>query len=413
MPKSKRPKPLYQRGDFRLFPREDRENLEIVWYDADKRRERSASAGTGDVGEAKLALDRLYLADTGQRFCDACGRPFDGEHSPLVATAIKDYLLLSEGKRGYESTAWRLKQVITYMAETGAAATTCNHVDARWIDGFRKWLLAKPVVKGGRERKRALGGVEGCVLQLAAAINATPGQKAQFANEQMKTVAASPTYRASVAVLASMFRFCLHPEGPKVRSEKERLVYIGYRANLLCYLRAAVATWARPEEIFDLGNDRQWIGAASILDLNPPGRRQTRKYRTRIPVARQFAPYLDAMGARYMPVSSIRSSWDNMRIELGLPDEGEAGPKLIRRSMSTLVRKAIGEANWQQGKMMLGHVPHEISDIYAIPDPANLGLVLGATESIIDEIETSCPGAYRSFTAQEPMLRVVKGEKNV
>jgi hypothetical protein len=44
--------------------------------------------------------------------------------------------------------------------------------------------------------------------------------------------------------------------------------------------------------------------------------------------------------------------------------------------------------------MMLGHVKHSISDIYALPDPHNLGLALAATEAIIDEIEALAPGAF-------------------
>lgn len=407
MPRTKRPKPLYQRGDFKLYPREGR-HLEIVWYDAEARRERSASAGTSDVPQGRLALDRKYLAATGQRFCESCGRPFDGDAAPLLSVAIKDYLLLSEEKIGFNATRGRLAHVISYLAETNPAVT-CAMVDQRWVDAFRKWLLAKPVKRGGTTAQRTLGAVEGCVLQLAAAINATPGQRAQFAAEQPKAVAASPRYRADVPMLAAMFRYCLHPTGDKIRSDKECDAYIGYRANLLRYLRAAVATWARPEEIFDMGA-AQWTPSARVLDLNPPGRRQTKKYRGRVPIAQQFAPYLDEMGARYMPISTIRAAWEGMREELGLPGEREAGWKLIRRSMATIARKRIGEANWRQGEMMLGHVKASISDIYAIPDPANLGLALAATESIIEEIDKLCPGAfYRTVTAQAPKLRIVQG----
>ena len=400
MPKTKRPKPLYQRGDFKLYAREGR-NHEIVWYDSASRRERSASAGTVDNGQARLALDRMYLQATGQRFCETCGRPFDGEASPLLANAIADYLLLSEGKTGYRATKGRLAHAVEYLAIMNPAVT-CAQIDQRWIDGFRKWLSAKPVVQGRTTRVRTIGAVEGCVLQLAAAINATPGQRAQFTAEQPKAVAASPKHRSTVDELAAMFRFCLDPQGPNIRSEKERQVYIGYRTNLLRYLRAAVATWARPEEIFDL-TAPQWAPAARVLDLNPPGRRQTKKYRGRIPIASQFSPHLDFAG-KYMPVDLIRGPWDNMRKALGLPGDREAGPKLIRRSMATLVRSRIGEANWRQGEMWLGHVKSSISDIYALPDPANYGLALAATESIIDEIEKLAPGAfgndvYRTVTA--------------
>ena len=414
MPSTKRPKPLYQRGDFKLYRRADRANLEIVWYDAERRRERSTSAGTSDDGAGRLALDKLYLKATGQRFCETCGRPFDGDASPLLLRAINDYLIQVEGSAGYKSTSGRLAHVIEYLAATNPGAT-CAQIDTKWIDGFRKWLAAKPVrsVTGNVLRMRSVSHVEQCVLQLAAAINATPGQSAKFTNEQLKAVAASPHFRADIAQLAAMFRFCLDPAGPHIRSEKERDTYRAYRANLLRYLRAAVATWARPEEIFDL-TKAQWVSAAGVLDLNPPGRRQTRKYRGKIPVARQFAPFLDEMADQYMPVDSVRASWNAMRKEIGLPQmRGDAGEKLIRRSMSTLARKIIGEAQWRQGEMMLGHVKASISDIYALPDPANLGLALAATESIIDQIEALAPGAfYRKVTADRAMLRLVNGSKN-
>lgn len=410
MPATKRPKPLYQRGEFRLYSRSDRGNLEIVWYDEGRGRERSASAGTGDHRLGMLALDRLYLESTGQRFCETCGRPFDGEAAPLLTRAIADYLLLSQDKAGYaSSTLPRLKLAVEYIASTDPTLT-CAQVDTAWVAKFRKWLAAKPVrsTAGKVLRARSIGHVEACVLQLAAAINATPGQTAQFKNEQPRDVASSPLFRAPVKMLGAMFRFCLYPEG---ETETIRSRRIKERASLLKYLRAAVATWARPEEVYDIG-EKQWASAARVLDLNPPGRRQTRKYRTRVPIARQFAPFLDDMQGQYLPVESVRASWDKMRVKVGAPaaTRGEAGEKLIRRSMATLVRRRIGEANWRQGEMMLGHVKHSVSDIYAIPDPANLGLALAATEAIIDEIELVCPGAfYRSFTANGTALKVVEG----
>lgn len=416
MPASKRPKPLYQRGEFKLYPRAARAGdrgptgYEIIWYDAAKRRERSTSAGTSDYRAAELMLDRLFLQSRGQQICETCGRPLESVVAPLLTNAIVDYLLLGEGKKGYRATKNRLGWVTAYIAETNAAVT-CAQIDERWVNGFRTWLAAKPVTTkaGAFVRERSLSHVEGCVLQLVAAINATPGQTAQFTNEQPKAVANSPTFRADVPTLAKMFRWCLYPEGKWIRSDKERDLYVGYRSSLLRFLRCAVATWARPEEIFDL-TDRQWASDARVLDLNPQGRRQTKKFRTKIPVARQFAPFLDDFTGSYMPTTTVWAAWRKMRDELGLPDEGQAGIKLPRRSMSTLVRKRIGEAQWQQGKMMLGHVQHEISDIYAIPDPANLGLALAATESIIDEIEKLAPGAfYRAVTANGSALMVVKG----
>ena len=397
MSRTKRPKPLYQRGDFALYRRPDRKNLEIVWYDANARRERSASTGTSDVRESRTALDRRYLDALGNHRCPTCGREMEGEAAPLATKAITDYLLLSEGKAGYKSAKTRLSHIVGYIASTNPMVTL-PMIDQIWIDSFRSWM---------REKGYAPGHVEGCVLQFAAVINATKGHEAQFKADSLKDAARSPTYRASVETIAAMFRFCIDPPAPQGRmwTPKERAMVIATRVNLLRYLRAAVATWARPDAIYDLKVLKQWHPEAGVLELNPPGRRQTKKFRPTIPIARQFAPWLNEASERdtYLPVSSVRHGWEAMRKHLGLPGGRQAGEKLIRRSMATICRKRIGEANWPQGELMLGHRKASISDIYAIPDPANLGLALAATEAVIDEIEKLVPG---SFTADLPQQEV-------
>ncbi|QQN73878.1 hypothetical protein [Croceicoccus sp. YJ47] len=118
---------------------------------------------------------------------------------------------------------------------------------------------------------------------------------------------------------------------------------------------------------------------------------------------------LDAHRGPWITVNSVRKAWEAMAAELDLPREREGGMKLIRRSMATLARKRIGEANWRQGELMLGHAKHAISDIYAIPDPADLGLALEATEAIIDDIQHVCPGAfYRAVTAEPQPLEAAR-----
>ncbi len=354
---------------------------------------------------SRCTRDRLYLHDDERRVCPTCHRPWEHSGSPLLITALTDYVILSEGKAGYKSAKTRIGHVIRY-AEQHHDSVVCAAVDGRWADGFRAWMAKQPNPAGGAY---SLSHIEGCVMQLVAAINATPGESASFTAEQQKAVANSPSYRADVKTLAAMFDYCLNPEA---RTEKERDYLRGARANLLGFLRLSVATWARPDAIFDV-TDKQWVSAARVLDLNPPGRRQTKKHRPKVPIARQMVPFLDEMQGPWIGVTVLNQPWTKMARKLGLPTGREAGPKLIRRSMATLARKRIGEANWQQGKMMLGHVRFDVSDIYALPDPANLGLALAATESIIDEIEALAPGAfYRNVTATGQKLSLVKGGKS-
>ncbi|RSU45973.1 hypothetical protein [Sphingobium yanoikuyae] len=312
--------------------------------------------------------------------------------------AITDYLIESENKAGLRSAKNRLGHVIEHIALTGAGVKVAQ-IDRKWVDGFRSAMAAKLTPKG---TKRSLSHIEGCVLQLIAVINSTPGERASFKAEQQKEVSNSPTYRADIATMAKMFEYCLRPAGG--RSDKERLMIAANRAPLLRYLRLAVATWARPDAIYDVRPD-QWHSAARVLNLNPIGRRQTKKFRPTVPIPHQLAPWLDDMGEQWLAVSTIKYAWGKMAKHIGLPGNAQAGEKLIRRSVSTIVRKRIGEEHWRQGEMMLGHVKMSISDIYAVPDPANLGLALAATESIIDEIEKLAPGA---FARPKVMLRAVK-----
>lgn len=355
----------------------------------------------------------MFLATTGARHCPTCGRPWEAQGSPLLLSVIADYLLISEKKAGFKSAKTRLGHVARYVNATNPGMLAAA-ADDNFAKEFREWMLAEQTSGGQRgkgQRPRALSAVEGCLLQLAAAINSTPGHKASFKPGQPADVAKSPVYRADVETIARMFNYCLRPAAVDIthhfqpgRVNNELLTLrLKERANLLRYLRAAVATWARPDALYDL-TDAQWIPSAGVLDLNPPNRKQTRKFRPLVPIARQFAPHLDDLKGSWLPVSSIRASWDRMAAKLELPAKGEAGQKLIRRSMATIARKRLGEANWPQGKMMLGHMKASTSDIYALPDPANLGLVLGVTESIIDEIECLAPGAYSSRVPGPPRI---------
>lgn len=401
MPATKRPKPLYQRGDFRLYRRTDREALEIVWYDDARKRERSRSAGTGDVSAAKAALDRLYLERTGgDAFCPTCGQPRQAG-GILVSSAIADFLVLAQDKPSIGSIRPRLAHVLAYLTATDQGAITCGAVDEPWIDRFRAWAIKQPILlPSGATRPRTLSTVENSVLQLASAINRCGGIKARFRAKQPKSVNRTPHYRASVDDIARMFAWCLYPDA---RSDKERDRRRRERANLLAFLRISVATWARPDAAHDFSTDprrRQWHPAQRVIDLNPLGRAQTRKYRPAIPAPRQIVPLLNAGKGPFVPVASVGNVWASMEIALDLPRDGQSGMKLIRRSMGHLARQRLPEEAWGEVSMMLGHDRFDdTSDLYAPFSPTYLRRVLPITEAIIDEIEAICPGAYRNFTA--------------
>lgn len=395
MPATKRPKPLYQRGDYKLVRRADRPSLEIVWYDRERGRERSASAGTEDVEAGREALDRLFLERTrGETFCPTCGQR-RAPGGALVASAIADYLVLNAEKASIEAIRARLAHVLKYLVRIDQAAIACEVVDEAWISRFRKWLAKVPVVSpSGVKKKRALSTVENSVLQLRAAIAACGGVAPKFRAIQPKELNRTPEHRSSVEELADMFRHCVAPTHGRQPAERQRRD----RAGLLAFLRVSVATLARPDAAHDLSTApkrRQWNREHRIISLNPDGRRQTRKHRPVVPAARQIVPILDAADGPVVPAISVKSAWNAMSMALSLPRDGEAGMKLIRRSVANIVRSRLPAEAWPELEMFLGHSRFDdVSDLYAPMRPDYLRRALAEIERLIDEIEQAVPGAF-------------------
>lgn len=396
---------LYSRGRYRLEwdVRKDgtlrSPYLQIVWYDAAAGRNRSRSTATADLGEAERQLDKLYLErERGEAICPTCGQPRRAGSHHLLTTAIADYLVARESRPSYDALKARLAHVGAYLHETDQLATACEEVDEDWIDAFREWAIEIPVVSpNGKARERAPGTVEASVRILAAAINFAHNRKdtlfpAAFTARKPDEVSRSPAYRADVKTLAAMFSYAL------AINVKTKLPFRS-RDNLLRFLRISVATWARPDAAHDFSTDRermQWFAQSATINLNPKGRAQTKKYRPIIPAARQLVPHLAANSGFYVKVDgTVKSAFETMLDHLGLPRHGETGMKVIRRSMAKLARERLGERDWIEGQLFLGHRKHaSVSDVYAPFEPGYLARALAVTEEIIDEIDALAPGAF-------------------
>lgn len=409
---------LYSRGKYRLEWDRRRDGslrtpfLQVVWYDQAAGRNRSRSTGTADIAAAEDELDKLYLQkERGQAVCPTCGQPTRKGGNYLVSDSIADYLVARAGLDSIGSVRARLGHVSSYLDSSAQLDVTCEAIDDDWIEDFREWALEIPVVwPGGRVADRSPGTVEGSVRQLAAAINFSFKRHdtifpAAFKVKKPADVSKTPTHRSDVAELAAMFRYAMKPgkDGKPMAA----------RGPLWRFLQISVATWARPDAAHDFATDtarRQWHSNLRVVDLNPKGRTQTRKYRPAVPVGERAAALFDGTTGYYVGVDSVKGSMATMLTDLGLPREGETGMKLIRRSMATLVRRRLGEEHFVQVERMLGHRKESTSDLYALFEPGFLGRALEATNAIIDEIEKLAPG---SFHRRDAGLRVIQGGANV
>jgi hypothetical protein len=203
-----------------------------------------------------------------------------------------------------------------------------------------------------------------------------------------------------VSNLIEMFCYCLNPEGPTVRSEQERARRIRERQHILAFLRVSILTLARPDAAHDVSTDPnrgQWDSERGVLDLNPRGRRQTKKYRSIVPIAPHGRWLFDETKGFIVKTGSARRGFYTMVQELGLPGDRESGMKLIRRSMADLIRARLVAAGRSDDELsiFLGHRKFDsVSELYAPFNPGYLNNVSRVIEEIAREIEAGCQGAF-------------------
>ena len=156
------------------------------------------------------------------------------------------------------------------------------------------------------------------------------------------------------------------------------------------------------------------------LNLNPAGRQQTKKHRPIVPVNDllhewlsetdewfvckeriSFDPHDQAPIVEQIGVKAVRSGWDSMRQSLNIPDGW--GPKLIRHSMSSELRKRRVDP-WELSGQ-LGHRVLKTSETYAIYDPDYLGTVQMGIKEVLADLEKACGSSiHPTFPRQRPTL---------
>ncbi len=133
-----------------------------------------------------------------------------------------------------------------------------------------------------------------------------------------------------------------------------------------------LGTMCRPDAARDLRISGQLDFRQGVVDLNPKGRKQTKKYRPTVPMAafihqafkgvkREFA--IEYHGER---IASTKTAWRRLRADAGLgPD---VNPYSIRHTVSRELRRR--RVPGEQIELMLGHRrPDRTTQIYAPYDP--------------------------------------------
>jgi integrase len=182
--------------------------------------------------------------------------------------------------------------------------------------------------------------------------------------------------------------------------------------HFLMFLMLATNTLARPEAILEL-QPFQVDLEHRLINLNPAGRKQTKKRRPTVPITETLLPWVRDVKAPYLVsygtktprrVRSIKKAFRLARAAAGLgPD---VIPYTIRHTMATELRKR-GVPAWEVAGM-LGHRVERTTEIYAKFDPTYLSAAARAIDDYMRELQAVCK---QRLILAAPGLTVIEGGK--
>ena len=182
--------------------------------------------------------------------------------------------------------------------------------------------------------------------------------------------------------------------------------------NLFRFVILALNSWARPEAIIDFRADRQVDWAFEVVDLNPPGRRQTKKYRPKIKLTDNLADWLRHWGSpapmiwNGKPVTTMkRTLGAGHAVACKLP---HFTAYTIRHFMATYVRQEKPPVPKEQRDVWLGHGDQRTANWYEHRDPEFLEDARRATNSVIEQLQrhTRRPLSTRKLRAKSSIRLV-------
>lgn len=359
-----------QIGDYWLSKRPGSEQWCRTWYDTRTRQTRRASLGTDDFQQGKLRLWE-WFAQYGRLNKQA------PTETPLAQVLVRYW----EQHGKVLSSAEVIKVSLRYWTEFFGAAMVSEITKPRQRE-FVKWLHASG------KKPRSDGYIKRILTDGKSALN-WAWKEGEIESVPFILPGTDSPARDRVLTQAESAALWLAAQLPH-----ERMM-----------LALLYGTLARPEAA--LGLHREFVDFDRwLLAQNPPGRKQTKKYRPTVPVAGflrqtlQDAPSGPLVAWRGKQVASFKTAWRKLRERAGLGDE--VVPKTIRHTMATELRAAAVPEAEIQGFM--GHKAFSgKTEVYAKYRPDYLGEAVTAIDRYMGRVRASCVLAMLMIATQSDL----------
>ncbi|WP_109122165.1 tyrosine-type recombinase/integrase [Azospirillum sp. TSO22-1] len=325
-----------------------------TWYESGTRQTCRVSLGTTDFQEASLLLAAWVVENERPRNA--------APDRVLIETVLLNYWNDYAQHLPSARTQWL---GLSYWQEFWTGRTVADitpHEQRR----FREWLAGRGTGTSGIDRILSVG---------RAALNRA---------RKWQELSEAPHIFGTVTAEAKRAR---KPKGrPITPEELARLIDAAQSRHMLLFLLIAANTLARPAAVLDL-EPAQHDSEHGLLDLNPPGRVQNKKFRPVVPVSPTLRPWLSqpvGRSGRYVsyrnqPIRSILHMWRITREAAELDER--VTPYSIRHGMAREMRKR--RVPTEQISLFLGHLPDGSAATTSIYAPLRARL------------PGRCPGGHR------------------
>jgi integrase len=346
----------FQIGEWWLSQRSGSPAWYATSYDSEAKRTRRVSLGTDDLEQARQRLLERYLEQH---------RP---QNAPVEAVTLADILLDYYKAHGsHTRSAGNIRTSCAYWVDFFGEASVAEAVIPAQLEAFAGHLTGQGFATAYVQR---IMGVGKAALQRAwkrgeiAAVPFIPGVKVDYGE----------------------------PLGRPLKTAELAALLTAAPEHLRLMLIILIGTACRPEAALEL-TGAQLDFDDRLIDLNPRGRPQTKKFRPVVKMPEALARLLaNAPSGRLVtfrgrPVKKINKAWRAMREAAGL--DAEVNPYSIRHTVARWLRQN-GVPAWEVAAQ-LGHKSRDYrtTELYAAFDPAYLDSAVRAIDLLFDRLRAS------------------------
>ena len=349
----------FQLGDYWLSKQSRSDAWCRTWFDPKSRQTKRVSLRTADFEEAKqLLTDWFVLRHTKQ------------EEKPEEVVLAEVFARFFEHHGKTLKSSADVQRTLRYWLEFHKDASVLDATSQGKQAEFRDWLSIQKGLSAASVRKSLIIG--------KSALNWA------WKRGEISQVPYIPLVKSPIP----------EPKGrPLEIEEVARLMELS-RGHHVCVLIAfMIGTAARTAAVLDLSLDQIEVDR-KLINLNPRGREQTKKYRPTVRLPAQLEEYVVArkqdhsleplISYRGASVTSVKTAWNRFRSQSEIA--GNVQTYSFRHTIARWLRMQ-GVPAWEVAAQ-LGHKTPEYSttEIYAPYDPAHLSKAVAAIDDFLYQV---------------------------